>query len=137
MWDIVRETYYIMLPIVTTAFMGLISTRLKEQDKQRKLDAQQQMDMLVANSAANRTILKYMLERYHTEYMHKGSVTEKQYEAACSVYDSYHNLGGNGFGTDLWNDIQSLPKRTDVSESVSPFADMLMHEYDKHKGGIV
>ena len=137
MWDIVRETYYIMLPIVTTAFMGLISTRLKEQDKQRKLDAQQQMDMLVANSAANRTILKYMLERYHTEYMHKGYVTEKQYEAACSVYDSYHNLGGNGFGTDLWNDIQSLPKRTDVSESVSPFADMLMHEYDKHKGGIV
>lgn len=120
MMDILRETYFIVLPIVVTGFMGWVGTMLTKQQKERS-----------ANSRGTMLILRYMLQRYHTEYMYKGYVTQGQYETFEEIYDAYHDLGGNGYATHLWADIQKLEIRNGITEPISPYAEALLHAFDK------
>lgn len=116
MAEFLRETYFVVLPIIVTAFMGWVGTTLTKQQKERS-----------ANSRGTMLILKYMLERYHAEYMHKGYVTEEQYKLFEDIHDAYSDLGGNGYGDRMWQDVRSLPIKNDVIESISPYADYIWH----------
>mgnify|MGYP003496694139 CR=1 FL=1 len=120
MADILKETYFVLLPIVATAFMGWIGTMLVKQQKERS-----------ANSRGIMLVLRYMLQRYHAEYMHKKYVTEGQYKTFEDIYNAYHDLGGNGYATHMWKDIQELEIRNDVSECVSPYAEIVLYGNDK------
>lgn len=111
MGDFLRETYFVVLPIVVTSFMGWIGVMLTKQQKERS-----------ANSRGTMLILRYMLRRYHVEYMHKGYVTQGQYREFEEMYGAYHELGGNGAATHMWADIQKLPLRNDITEEISPYA---------------
>jgi hypothetical protein len=74
-----------------------------------------------------------MLERYHVEYTHKGYVTEEQYKLFEDIHDAYADLGGNGYGDRMWQDINKLPIRNDISESISPYAEILFRmEEEQH-----
>lgn len=114
MLEMLRETYSVVLPIVTTAFMGWIGTQMSIQRKERS-----------ANSRGTMLILRYMLERYHTEFMYQGYITEVDYHNVEDIYNAYHDLGGNGCATAMWEDIKNLPLRTDIKQSVSPYATIL------------
>ena len=47
-------------------------------------------------------------ERYH-ECELKGFADVRDRENMEILYDSYHTLGGNGTGTDLYNKMRELP----------------------------
>ena len=118
--DLITDTYLTILPIVTTALMGYIVWLLQEQQKSKKIEYQKRE----ANSNGTKLILFYMLQRLHTEYMYQGYVTYEQRTQFEEIYDAYHNLGGNSYGTRMWEDIKKLEIRNDVA-SVSPFIQML------------
>ena len=120
MWEVIRESYFVVLPIITTGFMGWIGTQLNKQQKERS-----------ANSRGTMLILRYMLERYHTEFMYQGYITEVDYHNVEDIYNAYHELGGNGCATAMWEDIKRLPLRTDIKESRSPYAALLFNLYSK------
>ena len=100
--------------------MGWIGTQLNKQQKERS-----------ANSRGTMLILRYMLERYHTEFMYQGYITEVDYHNVEDIYNAYHELGGNGCATAMWEDIKRLPLRTDIKESRSPYAALLFNLYSK------
>ena len=129
MIEFFTQTYFVVLPIVTTALMGWIGTSLKRQQEQLKKEQIERS----ANSRGTMLILRYMLQRYHAEYTHKDYVTREQFINFKELYEAYHALGGNGFATHMWEDVQKLPTRTDVSESISPFTDMLLNQHNKQK----
>lgn len=112
-----------ILPIIATAMMGYIVWLLKES----KIEREKESKKRDANSEGTRLILLYMLERMHTEYTLQEYVTHEQRTQFYDMYEAYHNLGGNGYGTKLWTDIDNLEIRND-KESVSPFARMLKEE---------
>lgn len=53
-----------------------------------------------------RALLKQQLINYHAEYVASGGPCPYEIkEQAASVYSAYHALGGNGTGTQLYEEI--------------------------------
>lgn len=87
------ETYTIALPVI----LGYIVWILKSQKSRRD-----------ANSRGTMVLLKVKLFEYHDKYMELGSIPSYAYENFCDMYKSYHELGGNGTGTKMYEEIKEL-----------------------------
>ena len=106
--DILLQTYYTVLPIITTSLMGYViwvlqnnrkkeAFRIEEENKRIEEDNRKQQ----ALTEGTRMILLYMLERLYEEYKIQDYVTHEQRDRFHNIYDAYHALGGNGYGTAL------------------------------------
>ena len=96
MTDILKQSYFIILPIV----LGYIVWLLKQQTRDRD-----------ANSTGTMLLLRVQLIEYHDKYMELGYIPSYVYENYCEMYIAYHALGGNGMATRMWQEIQTLPVR--------------------------
>lgn len=130
--ELLLETYRTILPIVTTSLMGYFVWSLQNIKKEEHQKLELDRIKVEANANGTRAILLYMLERMHTEHKMQKYVTHEQRTRFREIYQAYHDLGGNGYGTALWEDIQKLEIRNDV-ESVSPYA-KLLREAMKNEG---
>lgn len=83
----------LILPIV----LGYIIWLLKNQKHYRD-----------ANSKGTMILLKVKLFEYHDKYMELGSIPPYAFENFCDMYESYHELGGNGTGTKMYEEIKDL-----------------------------
>lgn len=66
------------------------------------------------NGEGVKNILRYMLQRYHAEYMLQGFVTSTQKREFLDAYKVYHDEGGNGTGEGWKIEVCELPVRDDV-----------------------
>ena len=130
--EILINTYYTLLPIVATSLMGYVIWYLQTQKKQSKVRIEEEDKKREANANGTRVMLLYMLERLHTEYKLQGFVSHEQRNRFREIYEAYHNLGGNGYGTALWEDIKELEIRNDET-IVSPYAKLLKEVYEKEE----
>lgn len=97
MKDFFLQTYTAALPIILTALMGYVVWLLKNQKKDRD-----------ANSKGTMLLLRVQLIEYHDKYMKLGSIPSYAYENFMEMYDAYHELGGNGMITKMYEEIQEL-----------------------------
>ena len=86
-----------VLDIVLTALMGYVVYLLKKQKKDRD-----------ANSKGTMLLLRVQLIEYHDKYMAQGDIPSYAYENFVEMYESYHELGGNGMITKMYKEIQEL-----------------------------
>ena len=128
--QILIDTYYTLLPIVATSLMGYVVWYLQNQKKQTTARVEEENKRREANSNGTKVMLLYMLERLHTEYKLQGFVSHEQRNRFREIYEAYHNLGGNGYGTALWEDIKELEIKND-ERVVSPYAQLLKEVYEK------
>jgi hypothetical protein len=61
-----------------------------------------------ANSRWTMLLLRVQLIEYHDRYMSLGSIPSYAYENFCEMYEAYHELGGNGMVTKMYEEIQEL-----------------------------
>ena len=100
MYNILMQTYLIALPIVLTSALGYVVWLLKQQKKDRD-----------ANSKGTMLLLRVQIIEYHDKYMSLGDIPSYAYSNFCEMYEAYHELGGNGMITKMYNEIQSLHLR--------------------------
>lgn len=139
--DVILQTYYILLPIIATALIGWVGAMLKGQKKreQERVRVEKENANLAeknrkAANAGIMLVLRYMLKRYHSEYVIQGKITYAQYQDWRDIFSAYSALGGNSIAID-WNaDIEGL-ERTDSIPSASPFEVMLQKNYGKGGDG--
>lgn len=93
MRDILLQTYTIALPII----LGYIVWLLKNQKKDRD-----------ANSKGTMLLLRVQLIEYHDKYMAQGDIPSYAYQNFVEMYKAYHELGGNGMITKMYEEIQEL-----------------------------
>lgn len=89
--------------IVTAVLAGAYSNlakRLKTQKKENKMIK----DGLLA-------LLHDRLYQCCSQYLSEGSVDMDALKNLEYLYTNYHELGGNGTGTELYNRVKSLPIR--------------------------
>lgn len=130
--NILLETYYILLPIIATAILGWVGILLKEQKKKesdKDKIAQKKEEEIAsirkANSEGIKLILRYMLKRYHSEYMLQEKITYNQYKDWIDLWKAYEALNGNSIA-EKWNDdIEHLDKCDSISD-MSIYESMLM-----------
>lgn len=94
--EILLQTYTIALPIL----LGYIVWLLKNQKKSRD-----------ANSRGTMLLLRVQLIEYHDKYMSLGYIPSYAYENFCEMYEAYHNLGGNGMITHMYEEVKELEIR--------------------------
>ena len=98
MWvEFVRITYEITLPIV----LGFMVHFLKEQKSDRK-----------ANTTGLMLLLRVQLIEYHDKYVKAGEIPSYAYENFCEMYAAYHELGGNGMVTKMFEEVKQLHIKT-------------------------
>ena len=115
--DFLVDIYNVLLPIVATALMGWIGTLLKDQKKEKK-DAEEKIkqkeekiaQVRKANSEGIKLVLRYMLNRYHTEYMIQGKITYAQYQNWIDIFAAYRALDGNSIAMEWNDDIEAMEK---------------------------
>ena len=93
--------------VVFTAFTGLLaaayrslSKRIKEQEEERK--------------AVKQGLLAILHDRLYQACLHyisQGWIDDDGLKNLEYLYRSYHKLGGNGTGTELYNRAKALPIR--------------------------
>lgn len=109
------QTYMIALPVILTALLGYIVWLLKEQKKQKQIDAHERDERIEAekrlrenNSKGTMLLLRVQLIEYHDKYMELGEIPSYAYDNFNEMYDVYHNLGGNGMVTKMEQEIEEL-----------------------------
>lgn len=98
--QILLQTYTVALPIVLTALMGYIVWILKRQKKDRD-----------ANSKGTMLLLRVQIIEYHDKYVREGKIPSYAYENFDEMYQAYHELGGNGMITKMYEEVQELHLR--------------------------
>ena len=93
MKEFLMQTYTLILPIA----LGYIIWLLKNQKHYRD-----------ANSKGTMILLKVKLFEYHDKYMELGFIPPYAFENFCDMYESYHELGGKGTGTKMYEEIKDL-----------------------------
>lgn len=109
------QTYMIALPVILTALLGYIVWLLKEQKKQKQIDAHERDERIEDekrlrenNSKGTMLLLRVQLIEYHDKYMELGEIPSYAYDNFNEMYDVYHNLGGNGMVTKMKQEIEEL-----------------------------
>ena len=119
--EILLQTYYILLPIVATALIGWVGVLLKNQKKEER----KKEDKQKALSDGITMILRYMLQRYHGEYMIRKKISYGQYQNWKDMMSVYRALGGNSIAIEWDHEIDELDK---CESDVSPYEEMLKKE---------
>ena len=97
MSDFFLQTYMVALPIVLSSFLGYVVWVLQSQKKDRD-----------ANSRGTMLLLRVQLIEYHDKYVEMKEIPSYAYENYVEMYHAYHDLGGNGMVTKMYNEIQEL-----------------------------
>ena len=124
--EILLQTYYILLPIVATALIGWVGVLLKNQKKEER----KKEDKQKALSDGITMILRYMLQRYHGEYMIRKKISYGQYQNWKDMMTVYRALGGNSIAIEWDHEIDDLDK---CESDVSPYEEMLKKRSENHE----
>lgn len=124
--EILLQTYYILLPIVATALIGWVGVLLKNQKKEER----KKEDKQKALTDGITMILRYMLQRYHGEYMIQGKISYSQYQNWKDIFGVYRALGGNSIAIEWDHEIDDLDK---CESDVSPYEEMLKRRSENHE----
>lgn len=62
---------------------------------------------------ANMNMMKEIIRLEHKDFMRQGWVDSDELEHIERVYELYHELGGNGSGTRMMEDLRKLPRQMD------------------------
>lgn len=94
--ELIFQTYTVALPVL----LGYVVWLLKQQKKSRD-----------ANSRGTMLLLRVQLIEYHSRYTEQGYIPSYAYENFCEMYEAYHELGGNGMVTHMYEEIKKLEIR--------------------------
>lgn len=76
------------------------------------------------NGEGLKIVMRYMLQRYHAEYMMQGFVTSHQRSDFLEAYELYKTKGGNGTAEGWYKEVIVLPVRDDLPV-VNPYLELL------------
>ena len=93
MKDFLMQTYTIVLPVLLTYIVWLLKKQKKDRD---------------ANGKGTMLLLRVQLIDYHDRYTKQGYIPSYAYENFVEMYDAYHDLGGNGMITKMYDEICEL-----------------------------
>ena len=96
MKDFLLTTYTIVLPVVLGYMVWLLKQRKKSDD---------------ANAKGTMMLLRVQLIEYHDRYTALGHIPSYAYENFVEMYEAYHDLGGNGMVTHMYEEIKKLEIR--------------------------
>ena len=98
---------------IITGVIGYFFYRLKKISEAREADEQKRLaEVLEREEAINkalRALCRDRISQGYRYYKSKSGVSMQDLETMSKLYDAYHNLGGNGTITAVYEKICELP----------------------------
>lgn len=97
------------IELIFTALGGLLTAAYRSLAKRLR-------DREAESAALKEGVLSVLHDRLYQEcdrYIQKGTIDASGLKNIEHLYESYHALGGNGTGSELYNRAKSLPLTTD------------------------
>ena len=66
-------------------------------------------DQVDKDTAATTAALRWILKQMLAEHLSRGSITTADLDFLTGIFDSYHDLGGNGVIAKMYRDVLDLP----------------------------
>lgn len=132
--DFLMTTYTIVLPVILGYIVWLLqSSKKKEYRKQAEDEERHRIEEAKAKAQSKgiMLVLRYMLSRYHTEYMFQKHVTSEQLSDFEEIFAAYEALGGNSVAVKWRDDVLKLPVDDNSGSSLSPVAKLLLKSRDE------
>ena len=101
MKEFLMQSYVIVLPAVLGYIVWLLKQRKKSED---------------ANSKGTMLLLRVQLIEYHDRYTALGHIPSYAYENFVEMYNAYHDLGGNGMVTHMYEEVKKLEIRKEKNQ---------------------
>ena len=98
---IIRHWLAVIFGGITTV-LGVCYKKIANSIKRERLEQKLMKEALLA-------ILHDRLYQLCNEHIHQGCITIDAMKNIEYIYNSYHALGGNSTGTELYNRVKSLP----------------------------
>lgn len=92
--------------------------------------ARQLKEATEVNGEGVKVLMRYMLQRYHAEYMLQGFLTSHQKTEFLEAYEIYHAKGGNGTAEGWKNELCELPVRDDLPVT-NPYLELMKSKKEK------
>lgn len=106
MWQIVMNTFITCIGTIAV----FISQSLWKENRALKMRNQiNSKNEHKITKEALCCLLRKELISDHDKYIEREEIPSYAYENYCRMYDSYHNLGGNGLITGMKEEIDNLP----------------------------
>lgn len=96
MLEFIMNVCTVSLPVVLGYIVWLLKSRKKDQD---------------ANGKGTMLLLRVQLIEYHDRYMKEGHIPSYALENFIEMYEAYHDLGGNGMVTKMYEEVLELEVR--------------------------
>lgn len=115
--SVVTATFTAIFAVIASRLNKKIDKRDEEDERKRKEQSEKEKSQLAARQAEHdalvnglQAILRDRLVSAYNHYEEKGELPIYAMENIQKMYDAYHNLGGNGTITKLYNKLQKLPQ---------------------------
>lgn len=135
--DFLMTTYTIVLPVILGYIVWLLqSSKKKEYKRQAEDEERHRVEdaKAKAQSKGIMLVLRYMLSRYHTEYMFQKYVTSEQLSDFEEIFQAYEALGGNSVAVKWRDEVVKLPVNDNTGNNLSPIAKVLLKSEAEEKG---
>lgn len=96
MKEFLMQTYVIVLPMLMTYIVWLLKRQKRDRD---------------ANGRGTMLLLRVQLIEYHDRYMKERHIPSYALENFIEMYEAYHDLGGNGMVTKMYEEVLELEVR--------------------------
>lgn len=95
MSTVIMEHLFSLLVLCTNGMMGYIVWKLKKKDTQKDNERR-----------ALALLLRREMNELYSDYKEKDTLTSSEFNEFSEIYTVYHNLGGNGSGTHMFEKIK-------------------------------
>lgn len=96
MKEFLMQTYVVVLPMLMTYIVWLLKRQKRDRD---------------ANGRGTMLLLRVQLIEYHDRYMKERHIPSYALENFIEMYEAYHDLGGNGMVTKMYEEVLELEVR--------------------------
>lgn len=132
--NFLMTTYTIALPIILGYIVWILKAN-KSKELERKKEEEARYLAEAAKSKAQcegiMLVLRYMLRRYHTEYMFQKHISSDQLSDFEEIYKAYTALGGNSVAVKWHDDIAKLAINDNSNSTLTPIAKIVLESRSK------
>lgn len=97
-----------VVSLVSAVLAFILQNVIRENHQLKKEKSEEAKKTFDSLKGGVKCLLRSKLMEYHDIYMDANHISPTEYENWIQMYNSYHNLGGNGMITHMAEDIEEL-----------------------------
>ena len=106
------EIFLMLLQAVVTIIVGYVGLKIKKREEEKEKEIEE--SEAIKNGI--RAVLRDRILQAYNHFSRIGKIQIEELENISNMYIAYHNLGGNGVVTSVYNKVLQIPHEIKESD---------------------